>query len=158
MKSINTPHEQYLPLIKKTARRYYYIEDAEQEAWLCCCQAVNDFDESWNVKFSTFLMLRLRQHFLTLIRSKQKRQRANAAVKSEAILTEKQNCRFGSADQPRELDLSPLPPRTREAARLMLEGKTLTQAARQMRITPQAVRNLLNRARKLMLRDQYKRT
>jgi len=33
----------------------------------------------------------------------------------------------------------------------MLEGKTLTQAARQMRVTPQAVRNLLNRVRKLML-------
>jgi len=141
----------YAPLIRKTARRYYYIEDAEQEAWLCCCQAVNDFDESRNVKFSTFLMLRLRQHFLTLIRTKQKRQRANAAVKSEAILTEKQNYQVGSTDQPREIDLSTLPPRTREAARLMLEGKTLTQAARQMRITPQAVRNLLNRARKLLL-------
>ncbi|MEI6287750.1 MAG: sigma-70 family RNA polymerase sigma factor [Bacillota bacterium] len=141
----------YTPLIRKTARRYYYIEDAEQEAWLCCCQAVNDFDESRNVKFSTFLMLRLRQHFLTLIRTKQKRQRANVAVKSEAILTEKLNCRIGNADQPREIDLATLPPRTREAARLMLEGKTLTQAARQMRITPQAVRNLLNRARKMMM-------
>ena len=141
----------YTPLIKKTACRYYYIEDAEQEAWLCCCQAVNDFDESRNVKFSTFLMLRLRQHFLTLIRTKQKRQRANAAVKSEARLSEKQNCRTGSADRQREIDLAILPPRTREAARLMLAGKTLTQAARQMRITPQAVRNLLNRARKLML-------
>ncbi|MFA6076411.1 MAG: hypothetical protein WCV63_10895 [Negativicutes bacterium] len=44
-------------------------------------------------------------------------------------------------------------PSRREPAkrRLMLEGKTLTQAARQMRITPQAVKNLLNRARKIML-------
>lgn len=141
----------YLPLIRKTARRYCCIEDAEQEAWLCYCEAMNDFDERRNVKFSTFLMLRLRVHFKKLLREKQKRQRLRAAVKNDMKLSARMNRQIDNADNLQKIDLEQLPPRTREAVRHVLAGRTLTQTARIMRITPQGVRNLLRRAGRVMV-------
>jgi DNA-directed RNA polymerase specialized sigma24 family protein len=50
-----------------------------------------------------------------------------------------------------EININNLPPRIREAAQHILSGKTLSQTARTMRITPQAVKNLLLRARRKAL-------
>lgn len=50
-----------------------------------------------------------------------------------------------------KINISKLPPRIREAAQHILSGKTLSQTARTMRITPQAVKNLLLRAKRKSL-------
>jgi RNA polymerase sigma factor (sigma-70 family) len=140
----------YLPIIKKFTRRYrYIIEDAEQEAWLAYAEAARTYDPAKNCAFTTFLFWKLRWHFKQLTRDYRRRQQLQSGLREQRLLAQ-QNIPAATP----ELDIDNLPPRTREAVRHILDGKTLTQTARIMRITPQAVRNLLNRARKLMLLEK----
>ena len=138
----------YLPIIKKFARRYRnIIEDSEQESWLAYAEALHVYDPAKNCMFTTFLFWKLRWHFKQLTQNYRRRQKLHNELCAQQLL-EKQLKPMANIP---EINIDNLPPRTREAAKHILSGKTLSQTARIMRITPQAVKNLMLRARRKAL-------
>ena len=138
--------ENYLPLIKKTARHYRDIEDAEQEAWLCYCEALHDYDPAKCRYFASYLQQKLRWHFKKLIRAKHKQLRTHAAccqaISETRLTAASQN---NLVDLP-ELQRQKLPPRTLLAVTLLRNGYSLSETARRMNVKPQTIAGLVKRA------------
>lgn len=137
----------YLTLIKKTAYHYRDIEDAEQEAWLCYCEAANDYDPDKCHYFASYLKQKLRWHFKALIRDKQRQTLTYAAACESAgagSLLEASVHADLAANAKANLDR--LPARTRRAVELIRSGNTLSDTARIMNVRPQTISGLLKRA------------
>ena len=139
-------YPEYLPLIKKTARRYRDIEDAEQEAWLCYCEAVNDYDPAKCRYFASYLRQKLRWHFKKLIRQKHRLLRVQTTLCQQQTQTILQTAAQDNLTDFSEISINKLPPRTRTAVSLMLKGYTLSDTARIMQVKPQTVAGLIKRA------------
>lgn len=66
--------QQFLPLVKKYARKYRFLEDAEQEAWLILVQAIHSYNPAMKVPLAGYLESKIKFEMFNFCRSERGRQ------------------------------------------------------------------------------------
>ena len=143
----------FTPLVKKTVRQEHLFsmrEDAEGEAWLALAEAIASYRSELGVPVAGYLAAAVRYRIWNCFKKERRHWQREAAAE---LLPES-----GVEDREADLDdewrqqtiaalLAALPPRQRQLLHLVFWGElSLTQAALQFGITPQAASQLQKRA------------
>ncbi|HOK56194.1 MAG TPA: sigma-70 family RNA polymerase sigma factor [bacterium] len=140
--------ENYFPLVKKIVKRYEGIgvesEDLFQEGCIGLIEAKNNFKEEMNVNFLTYATYWIKKYILESV-EKYKKQKIYISKDALSFTTDTNITKFSEISY--KLNLEILSPFERNIIeKFYLEGKTLEEIAKELKIKREKVRQIKQKA------------